>query len=118
MTLEEIFEALMKNYEEERLQNEYLRKQLGQSMRAHIRNLHDTPSSIPSESNHEDEEEESNPFSSFTEEDHARSSRTVSKILKLKSRNLKDIWTSINSLNGSKLLKGCLSTRMYLKTRR
>jgi len=29
MTLEERFEALMKNYDEEKCQDEYLRKQLG-----------------------------------------------------------------------------------------
>jgi len=63
----------MKNYEEERCQNEYLRKQLGQSIRTQRRNRHYTPSSLPSEYDQEEEEEEaSNPFASSNEEDRAR----------------------------------------------
>ena len=50
----------------------YLRKQVGQSVRAQRRNFH-TPSSLPSESNQEEKEEEtSNPFASFSEEERAR----------------------------------------------
>ena len=65
----------MKNYEEERRQNEYLRKQLRKSMREQRRNFHSTPSSLPSDSNQEEEEEDSNPFASCSEEDHARPRR-------------------------------------------
>ena len=44
-------------------------------MRAQRRNLHDTPSSIPSKSNQEDEEEESNSFASSSEEEQGRPRR-------------------------------------------
>jgi len=69
----------MKNYEEERHQNEYLRKQLGQCMRAQRKKLDGTLSSIPSESNQEKEEEDTNYFASSSEEECARlrSSRRV-----------------------------------------
>ena len=41
---------------------------------------------------------------------------TISKTSRLRSQNLKDIWTPMRSLKGSKWLKGSLSTKMYLKT--
>ena len=55
MSLEKRFEALIKNYEEVRSQNEHLRKQLAKSMGNQRKNLYSTPSHESSESEHEDE---------------------------------------------------------------
>jgi len=58
----------MRNFEKVRSQNEYLKNQLALSMR-NQRNLQGTSSFIPSDSTQEDEEEESNPSTSLSEED-------------------------------------------------
>jgi len=57
MSLEERFEALMRNFEEVRSQNEYLKKQLAKSMSNQRKNLYGTPSHNSSESDQEDEGE-------------------------------------------------------------
>jgi len=102
MTLEERFEALMQNYEEERHQNENLRKQFGQSMRAQRRNLQGTPSYIPSESNQENKEEVSNPFlpqvkKTVLRQGGAIELLTIFKTLKWRFQSLKAGWTPMNS---------------------
>jgi len=74
MSLEERFEALMKNYEEVRSQNEYLTKQLAKSMSNQRKNLCSTPSHETSKSEHEDEGK-SNPFASSSDEGRPRARR-------------------------------------------
>ena len=66
MTLKERFDALMRNYDDMKNQNEFRRKQLAQSMKNQKRNLHGAPSSHSSESIH-GEEEDSNRFASLSE---------------------------------------------------
>ena len=73
--MEEIFGALMKNYEEVRSQNEYLRTQLAKSKSNQRKNLRYTPSHETPESEHEDEEEESNFFGSSSDEGRPRARR-------------------------------------------
>ena len=50
MSLEERFEALIRNFEEVRIQNEYLKKQLAKSMSNQRKSLRSTPSRESSES--------------------------------------------------------------------
>ena len=72
MSLDERFEALMRNFEELRSQNGYMKKQLATFMSNQRRNLSSIPSSIPSESNQEDEEEVSNLFASSNVKEHVK----------------------------------------------
>ena len=75
MNLEEKFEALMRNFEEVRSQNEYLKKQLARSMSNQRRNLRSTPSRESSESEQDHEDEDSNPFASSNDEGRRRARR-------------------------------------------
>ena len=75
MSLEEKFEALMRNFEEVRSQNEYLKKQLAKSMSNQRKSLRSTPSHKSSESEHNREEGDSNPFASSSDEDRPRARR-------------------------------------------
>ena len=75
MTVEERFEAHMKNYEETRLHNEemknqnaYLRRQLGEAMKQRRKNIGSSSSSSSSGSVRE-EDEGRNPFGSSSEEE-------------------------------------------------
>ena len=63
MSLEERFEALIRNFEEVRSQNEYLKKQLAKSVSNQRRNLRSTASHESFESEQHDEGEESSPVS-------------------------------------------------------
>jgi len=83
MTLEEKFEALMKNYEAMRLQNEeiknqneYLRRQLGESMKQRRKELRSSRSFNSSKSDQgEDNHDESHHLNSSSEEDPCRRPR-------------------------------------------
>jgi len=75
MSLEERFEALMRNFEEVMSQNEYLKRQLAKSMSNQRRNLRSTPSYESSEIEQNNQEEDSNPFASFSDEGHPRARR-------------------------------------------
>lgn len=71
MTMEERFEALMRDHEELKSQNEYLRKQLSDSIKAKRRVVQSSKSSSSSEN-----EEGSNPFGSSSEEERSRRHRS------------------------------------------
>ena len=65
----------MRNFEEVRSQNEYLKKQLAKSMSNQRKILRSTPSHESFESKQNHEEEESNHFASFSDEGRPRARR-------------------------------------------
>jgi len=71
-SLEERFETLIRNFEEVRSQNEYLKKQLATSMNNQRKSLQSTPSRQSFESERDHEEEDSNPFASSNDEGRPR----------------------------------------------
>ena len=65
----------MRNFEEVRSQNEYLKKQLAQSMSNQQKSLQSTPSRESSESEQDREDGDSNPFASTNDEGRPRARR-------------------------------------------
>ena len=65
----------MRNFEEVRGQNEYLKKQLAKSMSNQRKSLRSTPSRESSESEQDREEEDSNPIASSNDEGRPRARR-------------------------------------------
>jgi len=81
-TLEEKFEALMRNYEHLEKQNEYLRKQLGESLKNKRRAFH-SDAANSSDQSHEEFKSQDNPFVNSSEDDselRARSRRQSSSV--------------------------------------
>jgi len=132
MTLEEKFEALMKNYEAMRLQNEefknqneYLKRQLGESIKQKQKELRSSHSSNSSKSDQgEDNHGESHHLNSSSEGDPLRrprkNRRNASNLgdIKVEVPEFEGDLTPTSSWTGSKLLRGFLITTKSQRKKR